>query len=53
MVYIFDFCKNMNPRLYILFSVDKSMMQIKNNVLRIIILVNLLNKYYDRFQISL
>ena len=25
MVCIFDFCKNINPRLYILFSVDKSM----------------------------
>ena len=24
-VYILDFCKNMNPRLYSLFSVDKSM----------------------------
>ena len=29
-VFIFDFCKNMNPRLYILFLVDKSMTYIMN-----------------------
>ena len=35
-VCIFDFCKNTNPRLNILFLVDKSMTEIMNTVLRII-----------------